>query len=215
MKGTRKSKARWANGRPRPGVARSIWSRTWRMRIGWTIAQPENVAYTTQTTLSVDETRDVIAALKARYPALQGPRHDDICYATQNRQDAVRELAADCDLVLVVGSVNSSNSNRLRELAREAGRRRLSGRRRRQHRSGMARGQARDRRHRRRLGPGGPGPGRGRAPAVAGWRRGARAAWRAGEHGFRAAQGTAFHPGRVTVKLTAGPPGPKIRLPPE
>jgi len=85
------------------------------------IAQPENVAYTTQTTLSVDETRDVIAALKARYPALQGPRHDDICYATQNRQDAVRELAADCDLVLVVGSVNSSNSNRLRELAEKQG----------------------------------------------------------------------------------------------
>jgi 4-hydroxy-3-methylbut-2-enyl diphosphate reductase len=85
------------------------------------IAQPENVAYTTQTTLSVDETRDVIAVLKARYPALQGPRHDDICYATQNRQDAVRELAADCDLVLVVGSVNSSNSNRLRELAEKQG----------------------------------------------------------------------------------------------
>lgn len=85
------------------------------------IAQPENVAYTTQTTLSVDETRDVIAALQARYPALQGPKHDDICYATQNRQDAVRELAAECDLVLVVGSVNSSNSNRLRELAEKQG----------------------------------------------------------------------------------------------
>ncbi|CAN5152782.1 4-hydroxy-3-methylbut-2-enyl diphosphate reductase [soil metagenome] len=85
------------------------------------IAQPDNVAYTTQTTLSVDETRDVIAALQARFPALQGPRHDDICYATQNRQDAVRELAAECDLVLVVGSVNSSNSNRLRELAEKQG----------------------------------------------------------------------------------------------
>ena len=85
------------------------------------IAQPGNVAYTTQTTLSVDETRDVITALQARFPALQGPRHDDICYATQNRQDAVRELAAECDLVLVVGSVNSSNSNRLRELAEKQG----------------------------------------------------------------------------------------------
>jgi 4-hydroxy-3-methylbut-2-enyl diphosphate reductase len=85
------------------------------------IAQPGNVAYTTQTTLSVDETRDVIAALQFRYPELQGPRHDDICYATQNRQDAVRELSADCDLVLVVGSVNSSNSNRLRELAEKQG----------------------------------------------------------------------------------------------
>ena len=85
------------------------------------IEQPGNVAFTTQTTLSVDETRDVIEALKVKYPALQGPRHDDICYATQNRQDAVRELAAECDLVLVVGSVNSSNSNRLRELAEKQG----------------------------------------------------------------------------------------------
>ena len=85
------------------------------------IAQPDNVAFTTQTTLSVDETRDVIEALKQKYPGLQGPRHDDICYATQNRQDAVRELAAECDLVLVVGSVNSSNSNRLRELAEKQG----------------------------------------------------------------------------------------------
>ena len=85
------------------------------------IAQPGNVAFTTQTTLSVDETRDVIEALKVKYPALQGPRHDDICYATQNRQDAVRELAAECELVLVVGSVNSSNSNRLRELAEKQG----------------------------------------------------------------------------------------------
>ena len=85
------------------------------------VAQPDNVAYTTQTTLSVDETRDVIATLRQRFPALQGPRHDDICYATQNRQDAVRELAVDCDLVLVVGSTNSSNSNRLRELAEKQG----------------------------------------------------------------------------------------------
>ena len=83
--------------------------------------QPENVAYTTQTTLSVDDTRDIIAALKAKYPAMQGPRNDDICYATQNRQDAVRELTTHCDLVLVVGSPNSSNSNRLRELAEREG----------------------------------------------------------------------------------------------
>jgi 4-hydroxy-3-methylbut-2-en-1-yl diphosphate reductase len=85
------------------------------------VDQPENFAYTTQTTLSVDETRDVIAALKTKFPAIQGPKHDDICYATQNRQDAVRELAAKCDLVLVVGSVNSSNSNRLRELSEKEG----------------------------------------------------------------------------------------------
>ena len=83
--------------------------------------QPDNVAYTTQTTLSVDDTRSVIEALRAKFPAIQGPKNDDICYATQNRQDAVRELAARCDLVLVVGSVNSSNSNRLRELAEREG----------------------------------------------------------------------------------------------
>ena len=85
------------------------------------IAQPLNFAYTTQTTLSVDDTRGIIDALRAKYPAMQGPRNDDICYATQNRQDAVRELADRCDLVLVVGSPNSSNSNRLRELAEREG----------------------------------------------------------------------------------------------
>ena len=85
------------------------------------VSQPEHFAYTTQTTLSVDETRDVIAALRQRFPTIIGPRHDDICYATQNRQDAVRELSAQCDLIFVVGSVNSSNSNRLRELAERNG----------------------------------------------------------------------------------------------
>lgn len=85
------------------------------------VSQPDNLAYTTQTTLSVDDTRSVIAALTAKFPAIQGPKNDDICYATQNRQDAVRELAAQCDLVLVVGSPNSSNSNRLAELARREG----------------------------------------------------------------------------------------------
>ena len=83
--------------------------------------QPDNLAYTTQTTLSVDDTREIIAALRARFPMIQGPKNDDICYATQNRQDAVRELARQCDLVLVVGSPNSSNSNRLRELAERDG----------------------------------------------------------------------------------------------
>ena len=85
------------------------------------VGQPDNFAYTTQTTLSVDDTRSVIEALRRRFPAIQGPKNDDICYATQNRQDAVRELAAECDLVLVVGSPNSSNSNRLRELAEREG----------------------------------------------------------------------------------------------
>ncbi len=85
------------------------------------VDQPENLSYTTQTTLSVDDTRGIIEALYARFPAIQGPKNDDICYATQNRQDAVRELARHCDLVLVVGSPNSSNSNRLRELAEREG----------------------------------------------------------------------------------------------
>ncbi|MGL6290253.1 MAG: 4-hydroxy-3-methylbut-2-enyl diphosphate reductase [Silanimonas sp.] len=85
------------------------------------IAQPDNVAFTTQTTLSVDDTKDIIAALQRRFPSMEGPRHDDICYATQNRQDAVRELATRCDLILVVGSPSSSNSNRLRELAEKNG----------------------------------------------------------------------------------------------
>ena len=81
----------------------------------------ENLAYVTQTTLSVDDTQAVINALQVKFPAISGPKHDDICYATQNRQDAVKELAQRVDLVLVVGSVNSSNSNRLRELAEKQG----------------------------------------------------------------------------------------------
>ena len=85
------------------------------------IQQPENVSFVTQTTLSVDETRDVIDALRDTFPAIQGPRKDDICYATQNRQDAVRALAPQVDVLLVVGSKNSSNSNRLRELAERLG----------------------------------------------------------------------------------------------
>ncbi|MEW5786317.1 MAG: 4-hydroxy-3-methylbut-2-enyl diphosphate reductase [Pseudomonadota bacterium] len=86
------------------------------------VADPDNLAYVTQTTLSVDDAARMVAALKARFPAIRGPKKDDICYATQNRQDAVKKLAADCDLVIVVGSPNSSNSNRLREVARNLGR---------------------------------------------------------------------------------------------
>lgn len=82
---------------------------------------PQDMAYVTQTTLSVDDTRAVIEALRARFPGIIGPLHDDICYATQNRQDAVKELASRVQLLLVVGSVNSSNSNRLRELAEKRG----------------------------------------------------------------------------------------------
>ena len=81
------------------------------------VRDPSRLSYVTQTTLSMDDTARVIDALQDRFPEISGPRKDDICYATQNRQDAVKELAADCDLVLVVGSPNSSNSNRLRELA--------------------------------------------------------------------------------------------------
>lgn len=85
------------------------------------LGNPNNVAYVTQTTLSVDDTARVIDRLRAKFPEIQGPRKDDICYATQNRQDAVKQLAMECDLILVVGSANSSNSNRLRELAERLG----------------------------------------------------------------------------------------------
>ena len=85
------------------------------------VKNPELVAYVTQTTLSVDDTREVIAALTARFPKIQGPALSDICYATQNRQNAVRELAAKIDILLVVGSKNSSNSNRLQELGKQVG----------------------------------------------------------------------------------------------
>jgi 4-hydroxy-3-methylbut-2-en-1-yl diphosphate reductase len=85
------------------------------------VADPTRVAYLTQTTLAVDETAEVVGALRARFPDAVGPASSDICYATQNRQDAVRALAAECDLVLVVGSQNSSNSQRLVEVARRAG----------------------------------------------------------------------------------------------
>lgn len=82
-----------------------------------TVNNPDELAYVTQTTLSMDDAREIIDALRQRFPKIVGPKKDDICYATQNRQDAVRQLAESCDLVLVVGSPNSSNSNRLRELA--------------------------------------------------------------------------------------------------
>jgi 4-hydroxy-3-methylbut-2-en-1-yl diphosphate reductase len=85
------------------------------------VRDPQNLTYVTQTTLSVDDTARIVSALRARFPGIQGPKKDDICYATQNRQDAVKRLASYCDVVLVVGSKNSSNSNRLREVAEVAG----------------------------------------------------------------------------------------------
>ena len=88
---------------------------------GLQIRNPDELAFVTQTTLSVDDTLRVIAALRTRFPSIQGPRKDDICYATQNRQDAVKQLTEQCDVILVVGSPNSSNSTRLRELAENSG----------------------------------------------------------------------------------------------
>lgn len=85
------------------------------------VATPEHMAYVTQTTLSMDDTAKIIEALRARFPKIHGPRKDDICYATTNRQDAVKELAQKCDVLLVVGSRNSSNSNRLREISEQHG----------------------------------------------------------------------------------------------
>jgi 4-hydroxy-3-methylbut-2-enyl diphosphate reductase len=85
------------------------------------VRDPQHLAFVTQTTLSVDDAALVIAALQERFPAIVGPKKDDICYATQNRQDAVKALARECDVLIVVGSPNSSNSNRLREVARNLG----------------------------------------------------------------------------------------------
>jgi 4-hydroxy-3-methylbut-2-enyl diphosphate reductase len=86
------------------------------------VANPERLAYVTQTTLSIDDCERIVAALKVRFPGIVGPKKDDICYATQNRQDAVKVMAPRCDVVIVVGSPNSSNSNRLREVAQNLGR---------------------------------------------------------------------------------------------
>ena len=85
------------------------------------VDHPDKIAYVTQTTLSIDDTKAIIEALKTKYPDIQGPKSDDICYATQNRQDAVKEISGLCDLIIIVGSQNSSNSNRLKELALREG----------------------------------------------------------------------------------------------
>ena len=85
------------------------------------VGNPNEISFVTQTTLSVDDTKEIIERLQSRFPSIQSPKRDDICYATQNRQDAVKKLVHDCDLLLVIGSVTSSNSNRLREIAEKNG----------------------------------------------------------------------------------------------
>ena len=116
-----------------PEVEGTMGQATGRMHLVENVADVERLklgaadtalAYVTQTTLSVDDTQTIVAALKKRFPAIVGPKKDDICYATQNRQDAVKALAPQCDVVIVVGSPNSSNSQRLREVAERAGYRR-------------------------------------------------------------------------------------------
>ncbi len=127
------------------------------------VRDPARLAYVTQTTLSVDDAAAIVAALKARFPAIVGPKKDDICYATQNRQDAVKFMTPQVDVVIVVGSPNSSNSNRLREVAANRGvpaymvdsAERTAAR--------MDRGQAAHRRHRRRVGAGSAGDAGDRA----------------------------------------------------
>ena len=153
------------------------------------VADPDRVAYITQTTLAVDETLSIIAKLRERFPKIAGPKTDDICYATQNRQDAVKQLAPLCDLVLVIGSKNSSNSNRLVEVAKEHGAR--------SHlidNEGEVReqwlGGRRDRRHHlRRERTGGARSAPGRVLQEARRRRGRRARGQQGKRAFHDAEG--------------------------
>ena len=98
-----------------------IWLSQSRMYLNLKVKNPEFLAFVTQTTLSMDDTALVINALRERFPKIDGPKKEDICYATQNRQDAVKNLVSKCDLILVVGSPNSSNSTRLMELSQKAG----------------------------------------------------------------------------------------------
>ena len=116
MKDTKRSKARSGRRRGRRSSSRRL-----ALPSPSSVDDPARVAYVTQTTLSVDETAEIVATLRRRFPAIEGPDEGDICYATTNRQRAVKELAAEVDLVLVIGSQNSSNSNRLVETARAAG----------------------------------------------------------------------------------------------
>ena len=152
------------------------------------VTDPDKLAYVTQTTLSVDDAARVVDALRARFPNITGPKKDDICYATQNRQDAVKALAPQCDVVIVVGSPTSSNSNRLREVAQNLGvpaymvdnaseiQPRVGG------------GQEPGRPHRRRLGAGNSGARSDRAAESTGHRLGGESRRRAGEGCLRPAE---------------------------
>lgn len=162
------------------------------------VRDPDKVVWLSQTTLSVDETMETVDALKGRYPNLLSPPSDDICYATQNRQTAVKQMGAEADLVIVVGSKNSSNSVRLVEVALGAGcPRRPSGRLRRGDRRVLAGGRRHGRRHLRRLRPRGPRP---RSPGLA---RRARLRGRRDPHGRRG-----VHP---LLAAQGAPPGPARR----
>ena len=134
------------------------------------VADPEHVAFITQTTLSVDETGEIIDRLRERFPKIVSSKSEDICYATTNRQIAVKELAAQCDLVLVIGSTNSSNSNRLVEVARDHGADSHLIDNASQVRGGVARGRRDCRDHIRRVGPRGAGVRAGRVLPRAGHR---------------------------------------------
>ena len=162
---------------------------------GIVVRDPAKVAWLSQTTLSVDETMETVAAIRERFPQLLDPPSDDICYATQNRQLAVKEIARDADLVIVVGSGNSSNSVRLVEVALEAGARRVVPRRRRlRDRRGLARRRPHGQRHLRRQRARGAGRGRAGVPRRARLPRRPGRAQRRGVADLRAAQGAAPRP---------------------
>ena len=152
------------------------------------VADPDALAYVTQTTLSVDDAAAIVEALKRRFPRIVGPKKDDICYATQNRQDAVKVMAPQVDVVIVVGSPNSSNSNRLREVAANRGVRAVHDRPRRRAPARVGRRQAPRRRHRGRVGAGGARAGGDRAARGARRQRRARARRRARAHRVSAAE---------------------------
>ena len=136
------------------------------------VPDPGRLGFVTQTTLSIDDTAVIVDALRARFPAIRGPKKDDICYATQSRQDAVKRLAPGCDAFIVAGSRNSSNSNRLRDIAEQRGVPRPSRRSGRRPRSGLVRGSRADRGDCRCVGVGGIGTGDRRHPGAVGRRDG-------------------------------------------